>query len=78
MIKIDQHPAYTIQVGKCTAEFDRDYVLTIRKVINGKTTYEVEFSEAAPDNPEIAKMIVDTVVRHLNIHGAFSPKQEDK
>ena len=77
MIKIDQHASYTIHVGNCVAEFDKDYKLTVKKIINGKTNYEVEFKEESkPDDPKIEKFVIDSVIRYLNIHGAFSPKSE--
>jgi hypothetical protein len=79
MIKVDQHASYTIQVGKCIAEFDKDYILTVRKIINGKTTYEAEFEEEnKPADPTVENLVVASVLRHLNIHGAFSPKNEGK
>lgn len=79
MIKVEPHPLYTIQIGKCTVEFDKDYHLIIRKKINGKTTYEAEIvDEDKPNDPALEKMIIDTVIRYLNTHGAFSPKNENK
>ena len=79
MIKVDQTASYTIQGGKCIAEFDKDYKLNIRKIINGKTTYEAEFDiDDKPTDPAVEKLVIDSVIRYLNIHGAFSPKNENK
>lgn len=77
MIKIDPHPTCTIQIGKCTVEFDKTYILTIRKIINGKTIYEADFEPSStPNEPAVEELIISTVIRHLNVHGAFSPKNE--